>query len=73
MDSPEYDNDAVVMQRITIEKVLKGDGEFIWRCNFEDLIEGSLIPYLDGLGLMEAAKADFKDHHEGVGPYADNG
>lgn len=58
-----------ILQEITITKLLKDDG-FVFRCKFKDYVTDDLIPFLDGLGLLEAAKVDFLDQNFEVGPYA---
>lgn len=44
-------------------RTIDEDGEQ-WQCSFEDYTTGDLIPVVDGLGLLEAAKIDLMQQHQ---------
>lgn len=58
MDAPHLD---VVLNEIIIRSGLDQHGEFVFATQFT-AVEGDgtrLIPFVEGLGLLEAAKDDF--------------
>jgi hypothetical protein len=73
-DQPTAD---IKMQEIVITKKLSADGNYIWITSFKDFTtndeDNNLIPFIDGLGLLEAAKADFLYRHDFGGPPDNNG
>lgn len=44
-------------------------GTEVFQANFSDHVTGLTIPWLQGLGLLEAAKDDFRDQTFGLGLY----
>lgn len=53
-----------VLQRITITKALNPDGTEFYRVDYEDQMSGvGDVPWLDALGLLEAAKFDLYERN----------
>jgi hypothetical protein len=52
----------VVLQKITIVKEILEDGTVAWHTKFYDSSDpkSGLVPILDGLALLEAAKTDLQ-------------
>jgi len=52
-----------ILQEVRIVRTLdEVDGE-TFTCVFQDCTSGGMIPLLDGLGLLEAAKIDLMQQH----------
>jgi hypothetical protein len=52
-----------VLQEIRIVKELDNEDGETFTCYFDDYVQQGIIPVLDGLALLEAAKIDLMQQH----------
>lgn len=63
---------SVLLQRITIDRLLLPTGEEVYKCEFTDFSDADReMPWMDGLALIEAAKFDLYERIGGQLPRAD--